>query len=302
MKKSSLHVKHKAHTTPEDIENLLKTGKVGISPHIGNLDTVINPGYLQIITMIGGLSIELVDTVKMDDKDFHPRVISAQSSLPAELVNKDTGKVHLVTKKHFNRLAGSPIFIVDELVSAAILGLTERSSVSDLHKQSVKVVAEGTSHVETSSEMLATNPELGRYVMAATAIHLNRPLRFVDESGNISVFTGDISGMPIFGIDDSTGILAPVEALMAYETLDASLNGSTVAHIGGASMFNIYTHDPEVMGSVESIVQTVSEGYIGTPFTCEYVVLSKAGLARNLPKLGEGILTQYDLIHEKMAV
>ena len=135
MKKSKLHITHKADVSPEQIGDLVKTGKVGISPHIGNLDTLLNPGYLQIITMIGGLSIELVDTVKMDDKDFHPKVISAHHTMPSGLANKETGKIHLVSNKLNNKLAGAPIFTVDEAVSVYALGTTGGSpSVGELHK------------------------------------------------------------------------------------------------------------------------------------------------------------------------
>lgn len=247
------------HPGESSIETVVMAAREEIpirrSPHVGN----VNSNELQLmfgVAALGGtLQLEMVDSIQGDDNYSSPRhVIVNGMSVP--IISKKQAKGKIVGACHVGPDGAQ------NCQKAGVPGINEGANVLSVHQDALEAVLPSQVEVATSTEYFASlGEQMLTMIIGAAQQHVERPVRQVMEDGSIKQLSEPHDRQDIFGIGENpqTGILLPLEAMMATELIEIAMDDdrdSTVIHIAGPDMIR-YTKCSEVMGTVKTITQAV---------------------------------------------
>lgn len=299
----NLNVYHPGKESLEVVSAAIDEGEtIYRSPHVGN----INGDELNLIfgvcEMGGSMQLEMVDTIRGDDKYSNPRVAIIGERAVA-LASRNYAKSRIVGSCEVN-------FEDAELANSLGVTLDEESpglTLKNLHISSLEQILPNNVRVTPSTEFFA---EIGnqayRLVLRETANTIDRPLRRVDSAGKIKEVDNEAADFTdIYGLGEKSeeGLLPPLEAMMAIEVLKTILSGNgndgQIVHVAGADMVK-YTQLEEVMQPVETISKrALSDLGIPGNVQIDYVVpyrgtmLASDNFDLHLPA---SVRSQYDLL------
>jgi hypothetical protein len=251
--------------------------------------------------MGGNVQLEMVDTIRGDDKYSNPRAVEIGSSV-INLTSRNYAK---------SRVVGACEVEPDSLELLKQEGievvLPPEPTIKDVHLASLREALPDTVRISPSTQFFASiGAQAYQLVLVESAKFIDRQLRKVDEGGKIvpaDLVTDGLTSIYGLGDKQDEGILPPLEAMMAIEVIKKVLdnNGADcqIVHVAGPDMIR-YTKLDEVMRPVENIARAVLNDLgINMPITVDYIVpcmktiLSSAGFYSGLT---ENIRSQYDIL------
>lgn len=295
-----LNISHPEKQSLQVITNMIEGNEILYrSPHVGNLNNAELSLALGIGAMGGSMQLELVDTIRGNDKYAIPRVAIAGMN-----------RVILARNRHAGRIVGSCIASPEGIKQLSELGAAvksaEETSLKQLHLNSLRQILPDSVEAVPSTEYFSRiGAEAYEMVLRESQKVVERPLRFVLPSGKIIEVQDESNMSNIYGLGDNRneGLLPPLEAMMAIEIVQKALdnNGSdgTLTHIAGPDMIQ-YTKMEEVMQPAKVIADRVLSS-LGMPsnISIDYIVpcMNKILNSSNFdPVITKDIQSQYDII------
>lgn len=272
------------------------------SPHVGNVNAAELSLMLGISQMGGSMQIELVDTIRGDDKYSDPRsIITRDGTTP--LASRKYAKSRVVGACEIDETAMSAVES-SGWASATLGDMTLRT----FHVDTLRQVMPDSVVISPSSEFYAS---LGQYtyslVIQESAKLIDRPIRMIDQEGKIREGDPtDTTSLYGLGTDKNTGLLPPLEAMMAIEVIKKvqETNGADgrIVHVAGPDMIR-YTRMDEIMQPVTEIARRVLGSLgVSTNVQVEYVVpcMRQVIESSGFPKVLEaGVVSQYDILQQE---
>jgi hypothetical protein len=294
-----LNVIHPGESSLGVIKSTIDQGEpIYRSPHVGNVNASELSLMLGIDAMGGSMQIELVDTIRGDDRYSDPRNLVFG------------GRVITLASRNYakSRVVGGCDVEPSAIEAAKLLGVKiddgSQVTLKTLHTDALVQAMPQTVAISTSSEYFSSIGEQAyQLVLAESGGIIDRPLRMVDGEGKLREVM-EAGSLPIYGLDGSKeGLLPPLEAMMAIEAikkvLDSGGTDSQIVHVAGPDMIR-YTKLDEVMGIVSVIADRVlGELGISKSVQVDYVVpcmktvLGSSGFAK---VLGGEVQSQYDIL------
>lgn len=276
------------------------------SPHVGNVNSSELGLLLALDQMGADTQVELVDTVRGDDRYSNPRVATI-GERTITLASRNTAK---------SRVVGGCEVEQDAIVQLQDLGIdvdcTTTPTLRSIHLGSlVQALPESIRVTASSRYFAAIGEQAYGLALASSVAQVGRSLRTIDTEGKIREVVGapDLSDIYGLGNNRCTGLLPPLEGMMAIEMIKAVIDGNgsdvRIVHVAGPDMIR-YTKQPEIMVPAERIATMVlGELGIGENVDIEYVLpcmkttLESSGFE---PIIVPGIMSQYDLIQQSAGV
>lgn len=207
-----------------------RTSPVRISGHVGNQ----TPS--ELVAMAGlpvGVDVMMVDTIQGTDKNSSPYLLR-RSFGSEQLMSKTSAR---------DKIVGS-LIATDPLdgLEKSLASIHQRAlDELPLHNRPITMLKYFSSYPDTLRAMVASCLETGSLQ------------RVVEPSGKIKTSMSPPPDTPIYGLDDTSGLLLPLNGMMAVEMLISMQQQSDLTlHLGGNDMV-VYTKDQERMAIVDDL-------------------------------------------------
>ncbi len=291
-----IQFEHPEEVEIEQVLALAQSGHIKTSPHVGNLDQGCNPHYLALA--LAGVQLELVDTISSNDRNGRPaNIVKAgeETVLECGLSNKMKKRTHPCVVNVGNTELSLTDFHTQPLVSAGIDFELSSRFPSRVHPDLPEALVVAMSRL---------TPEQGLRDARSGMVSQDPKDRIKPSIEAISAL--GVYGSSVFIDDQLSGIILPVQAIMAAEVVEQAIRGSDrTFHIGGSDMV-VYTRDPKLADSVQSICILAMEvlGLKNSLASFRFSVINKNGGIRGLDdeskklssEIGFDNFSQHDLV------
>lgn len=270
------------------------------SPHVGNVNNSELNLILGIEGMGGHVQLEMVDTIRGDDRYSNPRV-ALIGGRAITLASRNYAK---------SRVVGHCTVDVGGLETLGNLGIKVADGTSvnlkSLHLDTLTQALPDRVMVTPSTKYFSSIGSLAYgLVLAESDRLLGRGLRFVNEEGKIGDGVQYDSSTPIFGATElgEIGVMPPLEAMMAIEMLkkiqDSGGQDLQIVHVAGPDMIR-YTRDEAVMGPSVAIASSVLKALgMAQNVSIDYVVPCMKTILESScfdKILDDNVQSQYDIL------